>query len=61
MGTYSKVYPNGWKSGEIGNTPITPEALNHMEDGIVAAVRTENVVNNLTSIRASIRARLLTN
>ncbi|MBP5725912.1 MAG: hypothetical protein J6Y48_02440 [Clostridia bacterium] len=35
--SYSKYYQNGWKSGEIGGTPITPAALNHMEDGIVSA------------------------
>ena len=46
---YSKYYPNGWRSGEVGNTPITPEALNHMEAGIEAALTSENVVNNLTS------------
>ena len=28
-----------WASGETGNTPITPEALNHMEQGIVDALR----------------------
>lgn len=32
---YSKYYPNGWQSGEAGGTPITPDALNHMENGIV--------------------------
>lgn len=34
---YSKFYPNGWQSGAAGGTPITPEALQHMEDGIVEA------------------------
>lgn len=32
--SYEKFYPNGWQSGENGGTPITPEALNHMEQGI---------------------------
>lgn len=32
--SYEKYYPNGWQSGETGGTPITPEALNHMEEGI---------------------------
>ena len=32
---YQKYYPNGWQSGESGGTPITPEALNHIEDGIL--------------------------
>ena len=43
---YSKYYTGGWASGENGNTPITPEALNHMEQGIqdaVPTVLTENV------------------
>ena len=33
--SYEKYYPGGWQSGESGGTPITPEALNHMEDGIL--------------------------
>jgi len=32
--SYEKYYPGGWQSGEAGATPITPEALNYMEDGI---------------------------
>ena len=36
---YTPYYPNRWASGETGGTPITPEALNHMEDGIAAALR----------------------
>lgn len=35
---YSKYYPNGWKNGAAGGTPITPAALNHMEDGIADAL-----------------------
>ena len=35
--SYKPYYTNGWKSGEAGGTPITPEALNHMEAGIEAA------------------------
>lgn len=34
---YEKYYQGGWKSGEAGGTPITPEALNHMEQGIADA------------------------
>jgi hypothetical protein len=34
--SYKPYYPNGWLSGETGNTPITPEALNNMEHGIEA-------------------------
>ena len=32
--SYEKFYPNGWQSGETGGTPISPEALNHIENGI---------------------------
>lgn len=32
--SYSPFYTGGWQSGENGGTPITPEALNHMEEGI---------------------------
>ena len=32
--SYQSYYPNGWQSGESGKTPITPEALQHMENGI---------------------------
>lgn len=35
--SYEKYYPGGWQSGESGGTPITPEALNHMENGIKQA------------------------
>ena len=42
---YEKYYPGGWKSGESGGTPITPEALNHMEEGIENAVPTSRTVN----------------
>ena len=31
---YEKYYQDGWKSGVEGGTPITPEALNHIEEGI---------------------------
>ncbi len=34
---YTPYYSGGWQSGEEGDTPITPAALNHMEDGIAAA------------------------
>lgn len=32
---YEKYYENGWQSGETGGTPIVPDALNHMEQGIL--------------------------
>lgn len=31
---YTPYYSGGWQSGEEGDTPITPAALNHMEEGI---------------------------
>lgn len=34
---YTPYYSGGWQSGEEGNTPITPAALNNMENGIEAA------------------------
>lgn len=33
---YTPYYPGGWQSGESGGTPITPAALNNMENGIGA-------------------------
>lgn len=35
--SYERFYPNGWQSGEAGGTPITPEAMNHIEEGILNA------------------------
>ena len=35
--SYKPNYTGGWKSGVSGGTPITPEALNHMESGIETA------------------------
>ena len=32
---YTRYYPNGWNNGAAGGTPITPAALNHIEDGIL--------------------------
>ena len=33
---YTPYYPNGWVNNEIGGTPISAEALNHMDGGISA-------------------------
>jgi hypothetical protein len=49
MSGYTPYYSGGWQSGESGGTPITPAALNNMENGISAALTTVDVVNNLTS------------
>ena len=35
--SYDPYYSGGWQSGEEGGTPITPDALNHMDDGIAGA------------------------
>jgi hypothetical protein len=35
---YTPYYPGGWQSGEEGGTPITPAALNNIENGIGGAV-----------------------
>lgn len=37
--SYERCYTGGWASAESGGTPITPEALNHMEEGIIQAGR----------------------
>lgn len=36
--SYQKNYPNGWQSGEAGGTPITPAALDNIENGIANAL-----------------------
>lgn len=36
--SYTPFYTGGWQSGETGGTPITPAALNHMEQGISNAL-----------------------
>lgn len=36
--SYNPYYLGGWQSGEVGGTPITPEALNNMEAGIENAL-----------------------
>ena len=35
--SYTPYYASKWQSGEEGKTPITPAALNYMEDGIFNA------------------------
>lgn len=34
---FNKFYPEGYKNGEAGGTPITSEALNHIETGILGS------------------------
>ena len=33
--SYTPFYNGGWQSGENGGTPITPAALNHIDQGII--------------------------
>ena len=42
---YTPYYSGGWQSGEEGGTPITPAALNHMDDGIAGAVTTSDIID----------------
>lgn len=35
---YTPYYSGGWQNGEEGSTPVTPAALNNMENGIGAAL-----------------------
>ena len=44
MGNYTPYYENGWKTATSGGTPITADALNNMEGGIKAALRTDKVI-----------------
>ena len=46
---YTPYYPGGWQAGEAGETPVTPAALNNMEDGIGAALTADDVDVNPTS------------
>ena len=50
---YEKYYSGGWKSGEAGGTPITPEALNHMEDGIEVAADHADSTSNPHKVTAA--------
>ena len=47
---WAPYYSEGWQSGEAGGTPITPEALNHMDEGIAGAVEKtgDEMTGNLT-------------
>lgn len=53
--SYKPNYTGGWKSGVSGGTPITPEALNHMESGIETAnehlLPDPQVADNATFLR----------
>ena len=44
MAKYTPYYPDGWKPGSSGGTPIIADALQNMENGIAAALRTDNVI-----------------
>ena len=49
---YTPYYSVGWQSGESGGTPITPAALNNMEQGIEDALPAANVYNGLDKTAA---------
>lgn len=58
---YTPYYSGGWQSGEQGGTPITPAALNNIENGIGTLDTTHNVLTytsvtqlNLTAGSATI-------
>lgn len=44
--SYEKYYADGWKAGEAGGTPITPQALNHIENGIKSGDNVKNLLDN---------------
>lgn len=64
--SYNPYYPNGWLAGETGKTPITPEALNRMEQGIkdahtlaeTAATSASTANSNATSAKTIANAAL---
>lgn len=41
--SYERVYPSGWRDRPNTTTPINQAALNHLEDGIVAATERASV------------------
>ena len=41
---YKPYYPGGWQQGAAGGTPMTPEALQHFDDGIAAALPADKVI-----------------
>lgn len=50
--SYQKYYENGWQNSQSGGTPITAEALNHMEEGVAevsAAVEHSVIVLELSA------------
>ena len=57
---YTPYYSGGWQSGEEGGTPITPDALNHMEAGVESA-NNETVPVNRGGTNAATAAGARTN
>lgn len=41
---YKPYYPGGWQQGAAGGTPLTPEALQHFDEGIAAALPADMVI-----------------
>lgn len=60
--SYKPYYAGGWQSGESGGTPLTPEALQHFDEGIKSAHRAgqpKNLLDN-SDFRNPVNQRGLT-
>ena len=60
--SYKPYYTGGWQSGESGGTPLTPEALQHFDNGIISAHRAgqpQNLLDN-SNFRNPVNQRGLT-
>ena len=63
---YTPYYSGGWQSGEEGDTPITPAALNHIDEGIAGCLENDgpsdlratklsvSQVNDIYSLRGTV-------
>ena len=61
--SYSKYYSGGWQDGSSGGTPITADALNHMEQGIIDSESislTKSLTATTQQTRVSIITRMVT-
>lgn len=66
MMAYTPYYAGGWQSDEEGDTPVTPAALNHMDEGIAGCLENDgpsdlraaklavSQVNDLFSLRGTV-------
>lgn len=53
---YTPYYSGGWQSGEQGGTPITPAALNNIDNGIVTLDTTHNLKTYTSVTQLSLTA-----